>query len=217
MSYSIIIPIHNEEKAIPRLLKELKIFSNNNQILLIDDGSTDSSLTLLSECLFIDLISLNKNFGKGYAICSALKLAKNDKIIITDGDLELKTSELKKLMILSKNNITSVFGSRFIKINPLKSYWSFGNFIFTKLFNLKHNYQLNDALCCAKAFYKKDVPVKDIKSKSFDIDIEIASILIKKETLSKTILLSYQRRSVREGKKLRLKDSWKILLRIIFT
>ena len=47
MNYSIIIPIHNEQNSIPKLLKELKKVLKNNEIIIINDGSTDSSLKLL--------------------------------------------------------------------------------------------------------------------------------------------------------------------------
>ncbi|MGY8787306.1 MAG: glycosyltransferase, partial [Fidelibacterota bacterium] len=50
MSYSIIIPIHNEEKQIPFLLKNITPLSINHEIIIIDDGSTDESLVHLERC-----------------------------------------------------------------------------------------------------------------------------------------------------------------------
>ena len=73
MSYTIIIPIYNEEKSIPRLLGELETYSKLNQIIIIDDGSTDSSSLLLSKCKFITLITLKENRGKGYSVMEVVK------------------------------------------------------------------------------------------------------------------------------------------------
>ena len=67
--YSILIPIHNEFNHIPLLLDNLKVFnSKGHEILIIDDGSNDGSTDILKNCKMINLISLKKNKGKGYAI-----------------------------------------------------------------------------------------------------------------------------------------------------
>ena len=102
MNYSIIIPIFNEQASLTKLLSELYIFSSKNEIILINDGSTDSSKDILKSCKYIKLINLDKNQGKGKAIAQGIKVATYDKIIITDGDLELKTEELKNMMIFSQ-------------------------------------------------------------------------------------------------------------------
>ena len=213
MPYSIIIPIHNEEKYIPRLLDEIKPFSYDNEILIIDDGSKDNSNLLLKKCNFIKFIRLEQNNGKGFAIKTGLKNIRYEKVLIFDGDLELKTSELAKLMVLN-NNTKFVLGERFKSDFFSYSLWNFGNFFLTNFFNFRNNTILNDALCCAKSFYKTDIKVNSLKSNKFDIDVEITSKLIKKHQ-PKNVLLSYTRRNFKQGKKLRLADGWIILFRII--
>ena len=60
--YTIIIPIYNETRFIPRLLIELEIYhKNGNEILIIDDGSDDGGDIILKNCPFIRLISFQKN------------------------------------------------------------------------------------------------------------------------------------------------------------
>ncbi len=216
MHYSIIIPVHNEEKSIPDLLKQLEVYANGNEILFINDGSNDNSKTLLNKNKHINVHNLDKNFGKGFAIKRGLKISSNNKIVIYDGDLELKSDDIKKLMILDKSkDIHFVIGSRTNRFNPFNSFWDFGNYILTIIFNLKNNTKLNDSLCCAKSFYKSDLNQKYIKSNSFDIDVELTGLLLKKSQKYKIRLLNYKRRAIKDGKKLRFSDSWKILKRII--
>ncbi len=216
MSYSIIIPVYNEQESIPFLLEQLESFSINNQILIINDGSTDGSHKTLYRCSFITYIRSNKNNGKGSAIRLGINQCLYEKVIITDGDLELKTSEIKNFMILDKiNNIHFIIGSRYKKYNPPKSFWDYGNFIVTKFFNYYNNSELTDSLCCLKSFYKSDL--NSLKSIGFDIDIEITSQLINLSVPFKVLPLSYKRRGTDQGKKLRLFDSWKIIYRIIFS
>ena len=213
--YSIVIPIHNEENVLSKLIKNLKDFyKKGHEIIIVNDGSTDDSNRILTNYKFLKTISIKNNSGKGSALKLGIAQSKNDKIIVFDGDLELSPKEISRLMILDKNqNIRSVFGSRFKKISPFISLWNFGNYCLTILFNLRHNTNHSDALCCAVAFYKSDIKIKDIKSNYFDIDVELKTILSKKPYES--VILSYNRRNFKEGKKLRLIDSVSIIKRIL--
>lgn len=218
MSYTIIIPIFNEERTLKKLLKQLKpYYKDKNEIIIINDGSNDNTYSILNKCNFIKSIHLEKNFGKGIAIRFGLLSSKNEKVVIFDGDLELNIQDISKLMILDKKNgVISVLGQRFKKLYFLKSGIDWGNFIFTSFFNFIHSSSLKDVLCCAKSFYKNDIPVNRLKSKGFDIDIEIASYLLKnqKRRTFKHVLLEYKRRSIEDGKKLKILDGWTILVRI---
>ena len=214
--YTIIIPIFNEESKISQLLEGLREYHNKgHEILIIDDGSTDRSNQLLSKSNWVNLIRHKKNKGKGVAIKKALKLSKNEKTIIYDGDLELDPYQIKKLMILNNNNC--VLATRYKKINPLESVWDFGNFLLNNLFNLFNNSNLQDALCCAKAFHKSDININNLKSDKFDIDVEISSQLVNRVNDIDFILLNYKRRTGKDGKKLTLMDSISIIKRILNT
>ena len=100
-------------------------------------------------------------------------------------------------------------------INLFASLWDFGNFFFTGLFNMINGSHNSDILCCAKAFYKDDVRVKRLTARGFDIDVELASTLLKKFHNITTINISYSRRHYDEGKKIRFSDGWKILNKIL--
>ena len=132
--YSIIIPIFNEKLKILSLLEFTKEYSYlGHEILIVNDGSNDGSKEILSKCNFIKLINFKKNKGKGEAIKKGLTLAKNNKIIIFDGDLELDPNDIRRLMILDKNkSVNSVFANRFGKSQP-KSIWNLGNWLYAFL------------------------------------------------------------------------------------
>jgi glycosyltransferase involved in cell wall biosynthesis len=213
LNYSIIIPVHNEGPSLKILISELKTFSKNNEIIIINDGSTDNSQNILNNHSFIRIISLSNRSGKGIAIREGIKMAIYDKIVITDGDLELKTSEISKLMILDKKELKYfILGNRNLKI--FKSLWNIGNYLFTFFFNIINKSYVKDALCCAKSFYKSDIDIKYLESKSFDIDVELSSKLLKKRKNYLNVSLSYERRNNRQGKKLKVIDSLIILRRI---
>ncbi len=214
-SYSIIIPIHNEERALPLLLNQIKIFATEHEIIFINDGSSDNSKRLLDNCDFIKLINFSTNLGKGTAVKEGLKVSKNKRVIIYDGDLELKTNEIKRFMILNrKNDINFVLGSRFSLKKRFNTFWDIGNIFITKVFNTLFNSQISDSLCCSKSFFKDDISIKKISSLSFDIDVELTAQLINTRKSFTSVPLTYNRRTKRQGKKLGYWDAIKILNRL---
>ena len=217
--YSILIPVHNEINSIDLLLESLTpLIEDGHEIMIIDDGSTDGSNQILKTSNLIKLITINRNRGKGYALKAGLENAKHNRIIVYDGDMELQPSDISRLMLLDKNKkISYVMGYRFKSLTPLKSNFDLGNFMFTSFFNILFGFQHKDILCCAKAFYANDIKNYKVISDGFDIDIELAylfTILNKKGKIPK-VLLNYNRRSINEGKKLKMSDGWIILSRII--
>ena len=89
--------------------------------------------------------------------------------------------------------------------------------MFTSFFNIVFNSHNKDVLCCAKAFYLRDIKNYQLSSIGFDIDIEMSALLSILGSKNKilNIILQYNRRTFKEGKKLKVSDGWIILLRII--
>ena len=108
-------------------------------------------------------------------------------------------------------------GHRFHSLNPFKSAFDWGNFMFTTFFNLTHISNHKDILCCAKAFYADELNNYKIISDGFAIDVELASLLtiFNRKRKIPQVLLNYNRRTIDEGKKLKISDGWSILSRII--
>ena len=217
-NYSIIISIYNEKASIPSLLEHLYFYyTKGHEIIIIDDGSNDGSNKILCKSNFVNFIKFKHNKGKGIAIKEGIQKATNEKIIIFDGDLEINPDQIQELMILDhKKKIRCVLANRF-KWEKTISIWNIGNKVLTFIFNYLHSSDVKDALCCAKAFFKSDIDLKNLKSKKFDIDVELLSILVKSNPKIKNINIIYERRNINQGKKLKLSDSFRIIYRIIFS
>ena len=66
-----------------------------------------------------------------------------------------------------------------------------------------------------RLFFLEDLNIDNLRSSRFDIDIEITKQLLQKNTLHLDIEVAYKRRNFRDGKKLRLNDSFSIIKRIL--
>ncbi len=103
---SIVIPIYNEEENLQNLYTRLTnaapSWKEDYEIVLIDDGSRDSSLTMMrvmaEKDSHVRVIKLSRNFGHQPAISAGIQEAKGDAIIIMDGDLQDPPEELHRFL-----------------------------------------------------------------------------------------------------------------------
>ena len=63
MTYSLIIPIYNEERTLSVLLKKLDRLDNNIEIIIIDDGSNDGSNLILANLKYYNVLRNESNIG----------------------------------------------------------------------------------------------------------------------------------------------------------
>ena len=90
---SIIIPVYNEEKNISPLLRRLLpiVKRYSYEILLINDGSTDSSTKEIlkhTKNTSVKYVEFNRNFGHQMALSCGYFMAKGDAVISMDADLQ---------------------------------------------------------------------------------------------------------------------------------
>lgn len=117
---SIVIPVFNEEESLEafytELSKELKKIDRPYEIIFVDDGSTDMSLTLLRDLEKKDktvrIFSFRKNLGKADALTFGFQKAKGELIITLDADLQDQPSEIPLFLAKHEEGIDVVCGWR---------------------------------------------------------------------------------------------------------
>lgn len=96
MTFSIVIPILNEEAIVTELYRRLKAvidpLSDDVEVIFVDDGSADGTAETLQQLhkkdRRIKLVSLSRNFGHQAAITAGLDNASGSAIVLMDGDLQ---------------------------------------------------------------------------------------------------------------------------------
>jgi glycosyltransferase involved in cell wall biosynthesis len=214
MKISIIIPCFNEKNFIIETLvkvnKEKKKF--NLEIIVSDDCSSDGTVELLDQNkdLFDKIIKSKINKGKGHALKEGFKVASGDIILIQDADFEYDPSEYSKIIGPFLNNKADVvFGSRFLGSKPKRIIYfknRVANFIITLLVNILTNLNFTDVETGFKAFKKNILEQIILKENSFGFEIELTMKIAKLKKRIFEIGISYNGRTIDEGKKIRFKD-----------
>lgn len=92
--FSIVIPAFNEQTGIKETLIELKKYTRNAEIIVIDDGSTDYTANVVGEIKNIRLIKHKKNRGYGSAIQTGILKSTRDYIVWYDADRQHRPEDL---------------------------------------------------------------------------------------------------------------------------
>ena len=223
MKLSTIIPCYNEVNTIEEVINAVrKLHYDNKEIILIDDFSKDGTRELIRnsiETKVDKVIYHNKNFGKGAAIRSGIKVATGDIVVIQDSDLEYKPEEILKVIEpILDGKADVVYGSRFVGATPHRVlyYWhSLGNKLLTTLSNMLTNITLTDMETCYKAFKREIIQSITIEENRFGFEPEITAKIARTNCRIYEVGISYYGRTYEEGKKAAWKDGISALRCII--
>lgn len=227
---TIIIPVFNEDDTIYELLDAVYkidlVEDIQKDIIVINDFSEDNSENEIKKFTNdknhknLSYLKNSKNLGKGGSIKAALKQAKGEYCIIQDADLELNPNEINDLLqpIIS-NEADIVYGSRFINSKKKKKE-SILNRIANKLLTYFGNFcfgvKLTDMQTCYKLIPTEIFKTISLKENRFAFDPEITAKLARNKSLRwKEVSITYNPRTVEEGKKIRWRDGFRALYSIV--
>lgn len=126
-SLSVFFPCYNDKGTIATLVWEAKVvaekLTDDFEVIVIDDGSTDGSRELLLELQKdlpdLKLVFHEKNRGYGGALRSGFKAASKDFVFYTDGDGQYDVRELPLLWEKLTSEIDIVNGYKIKRHDPL--------------------------------------------------------------------------------------------------
>lgn len=209
---TILIPVYNEEKTILNLLGKVKsceIPQVEREILVVDDGSSDGTATLLKQNpdLYDKLICREKNGGKGAAVKTGLLEATGEYVLFQDADLEYDPREhVKIVQPILEFNSDIVMGSRFLAPTYIRVhyFWNYiGNRLITLFFDALYNMTCSDIYTCYFCFRKSLIDPNELESMGFEQQAEILAKCIQPGIKFYEVPISYNGRTIEEGKKIR--------------
>ena len=167
MKISVVIPVYNEVESVEQLYKELiKVLSSfdSYQIVFVDDGSSDGSVSVIKNIVKNDIntkiIQFHRNYGKSAALGEGFKNADGEYIVTMDADLQDDPKEVPNLIAKLEEGFDLVSGWKKDRKDPLskKIPSKFFNFI-TRLFT---GVKIHDFNCGLKIYRQSVVKTLEI-------------------------------------------------------
>lgn len=117
---SVVVPIYNEEESLRecnnRLLNVLDNIQSDYEIIYVNDGSKDTSLTILKELAKnnkkIKVLSFSRNFGHQAAVSAGIEHSKGDCVVLIDGDLQDPPELINDMISKWNEGFDVVYGKR---------------------------------------------------------------------------------------------------------
>ncbi|MDP8215915.1 MAG: glycosyltransferase family 2 protein [Candidatus Kaelpia imicola] len=180
-SISAVILAYNEQNNITPLIKKtdrvLKQKFFDYEIIVVNDGSQDNTLSVLKELTLkypkLKIVTHTQNKGYGAAVVSGLKTSQYELVFFTDGDNQFNVEEINKLLpYIDDSDLVAGYRVKrsdnfFKRINTLA--W---NILIRFLFKVK----VKDLDCAFKLFRKtilEKIDLRRVKSQGAMINAEI--------------------------------------------
>jgi len=166
---SVIVPAYNEEKRLPKTLKEINKYlseqSYDYEIIVISDGSKDRTVevvrNLMTEIKNLKILDFKENRGKGFGVRQGMIAAIGEYRLFTDSDNSTSIDQVEKMWPEFKQGYDIVIGSRDVKgaiLDPPQPW--IRNVILGESFKLFRKiiiglWKIQDSQCGFKGFTKK--------------------------------------------------------------
>ncbi|MCY3721366.1 MAG: glycosyltransferase family 2 protein [Candidatus Poribacteria bacterium] len=208
MLISVIIPAFNEDQTIGQVLAALCALPLEKQIIVVNDGSTDGTYTVLEELRAtheLTVVHCQENRGKGFAIRSGLPHVKGEVVVIQDADMELDPADIPELVKpLEKENVQVVYGSRFLNGRGNANLQNFiANRILATYTNLLYGCRITDESTGYKAFSTELITRLELTCEGFEFCPEVTAKILRAGYRIHEVPVSYVPRTKKQGKKLR--------------
>ena len=216
LEIAVLIPCHNEEMTIEKVVKDFKIFMPSAKIYVCDNASSDKTSIVAKNAGAKILFEPNK--GKGNVIRRMFSDIEADVFIMVDGDATYDASAAPKLIDeLVTNNLGVVIGTRqSTDNNAYRNGHVLGNKGITGAVSLIFNGGFTDMLSGYRVMTRRFVKSFPITSNGFEIETEMAIHILQLGIPYKELETKYDARPDGSESKLSTwRDGFKILKMIV--
>ena len=166
---SIVVPLYNEEESIDELYRQLtsalEAYGEDYEVIIVDDGSTDSSFEKLSQIHEQDerwrIVQFRRNFGQTAGFAAGFDQARGDIVITIDADLQNDPADISLLMAKIDEGYDIVSGWRVDRKDTFLSR-RLPSIIANRMISRTTGVALHDYGCSLKAYRSEVVKNTDL-------------------------------------------------------
>jgi glycosyltransferase involved in cell wall biosynthesis len=209
---TVVMPCYNEAATVLDVVKQVLESPFTQELLIVDDGSTDGTRDLLAglDDARVRVLLQERNQGKGAALRRGFGEATAPFVIVQDADLEYDPRDYEEVLgPLLDGRADVVFGSRFLAGRPHRVlyFWhSVGNRLLTTVSNMFTNLNLTDMETCYKACRREVIQSITIEEDRFGFEPEFTAKVARGGWRVYEVGISYSGRTYAEGKKIGWRD-----------
>lgn len=213
---TVIVPVFNEEDTVDQVLSRLReapYAYPDQQVVVVDDGSTDRTPNVLEHWAGtpgVVLLRHPRNRGKGAAVRTGLARASGLVTVIHDADLEYDPADLAPLVepILARE-CDAVYGSRYLRPDPSLPWTRFRAAVslMNGIVRTLYGTRLTDVATCYKALTTELYRHLDLQAERFEFCSEVTAKLCRLGVRIKELPIAYHPRTKQEGKKIGWRDA----------
>jgi len=199
LKLSVLIPVFNEAGSIEEIVSRVAAVPLETEIILVDDGSTDSTPKVLANIARenVKVVTHPVNRGKGAAVRTALAAATGDVVVIQDADLEYDPADFGRMMDAMQSSPSKVvYGVR--QLGDQDAMRRLGNRFLTLVTNLLYGASLGDMETCYKMIDRALLESLKLRADRFEIEVEITAKLLKAGHRIVEVPISYHPRRDRK-------------------
>lgn len=215
---AVVIPTLNEEEGLGPTVMEIMQFLDMPYILVVDGYSTDGTIEVARR-LGLDIV-FQDGRGKGCALAKALKCLKSEPrfVVFIDADFTYPGEYIPYMIRILEENpeVGMICGSRFDKpfqLTNVKNIYYVGNRFLAFAQYFVNGVKMRDPLTGLRVVRWEILKDWTPKSKGFDVEAELNYVVERKAYEIREIPIRYRERL--GEKKLKLKDGFTILKRIL--
>lgn len=203
-----LIPAYNEERTLGVMLEHVLVRPEVGEVIVIDDGSTDSTWSIVSSFAKKDprvrAFRHDTNQGKGAALRNAIAAARLPFALVQDADLEYDPRDYPTLLEpLVEGRADVVYGVRGFAGQTAFSFWFvMGNKLVTFATNLLFDCYISDMESGYKVLRTELWRRLNLHGKRFDIEPDITARVLRLGYRIHEVPIRYYARGRAEGKKL---------------
>ncbi len=219
---TVIVPVYNEERTVGELLhRVLRAPYPDKQVIVVDDGSTDATPTVLRDWESspgVLVLQHTHNLGKGTAVRTALPWARGEVTIIQDADLEYDPADYPRLVELIRHgHARVVYGSRSLSRGCAGTWTKFRLAVvgLNALVLVLYGRRLTDEATCYKALPTALLRRLRLEARHFELCAELTAKVCRLGWPIVEVPVTYHPRGVAAGKKIGWRDAWEAVWTLI--